>query len=124
MKRTLTVGTIIVLFIMIAATLSSSNLGFTLMMSAGLEHNIARIVLIGALLAVALTSRPRGRYFRMSLATISATIAAYALIQASNYGLQLFDALAYMLAGLILMTESLEVEPQRMELSSSKKLAE
>lgn len=124
MKRTLTVGTIIVLFIMIAATLSSSNLGFTLMMSTGLEHNIARIVLIGALLAVALTSRPRGRYFRMSLATISATIAAYALIQTSNYGLQLFDALAYMLAGLILMTESLEVEPQRMELSSSKKLAE
>lgn len=123
MKRTLTIGTIIVLFIMIAATLTSSNLGFTLMMSSSQEHNIARIVLIGALIAVALTSRPRGRYFRMSLAVVSATISAYALIQASNYGLQLFDALAYMLAGLILMTESLEVEPKRIELSSSRKIS-
>ena len=123
MKRTLTIGTIVVLFIMIAATLTSSNLGFTLMMSFSQEHNIARIVLIGALLAVALTSRPRSRYFRMSLAVVSATITAYALIQASNYGLQLLDALVYMLAGLILMTESLEVEPKQIELSSSQKIS-
>lgn len=123
MKRILTIGTIIVLFIMIAASLTSTNLGFTLMMSAAPEHNIARIVLTGALIAVAVTSRPRARYFRVALAVISVTITSYALYQASDYGLQLFDALTYVLAGLILMTESLEVEPKRIELSSSRKIS-
>jgi len=115
MKRIVTIGTIIVLMIMLVASLTSSNLGFTLMMSTGLEHNIARIVLIAALLAITFTARPRSKEFRIGLAVISAGITAYALAQTANYGLQIFDSLAYVLAGVILMTESLEVDPQTIQ---------
>jgi hypothetical protein len=122
MKRIVTIGTIIVLMIMLVASLTSSNLGFTLMMSTGLEHNIARIVLIAALLAITFTVRPRSKNFRVALAVISAGITSYALMQTANYGLQIFDSLAYVLSAVILMTESLEVEAPKVQLSSTRQM--
>ena len=119
MKRIVTIGTIIVLMIMLVASLTSSNLGFTLMMSTGLEHNIARIVLIAALVAITFTARPRSNNFRVALAIISAGITSYALMQTANYGLQIFDSLAYVLSAVILMTESLEVEAPKVRLSGA-----
>lgn len=122
MKRIVTIGTIIVLMIMLVASLTSSNLGFTLMMSTGLEHNIARIVLIAALLAITFTVRPRSKNFRVALAVISAGITSYALMQTANYDLQIFDSLAYVLSAVILMTESLEVEAPKVQLSSTRQM--
>lgn len=62
--------------------------------------------------------QPRSRVFRIGLATIATGILTYTLAQTANFGLQLFDTLAYVLVAVILMTESLENE-QAMVLSSS-----
>lgn len=110
MKRKLTISTAAVLTTMLIASLTSSDLGFMLMMSSAPEHNIARIVLIAALAAIVMTSQPRSKVFRAGLAIISAGVTTYALTQTANYELQLFDTLAYLLAAVILMTESLESE--------------
>lgn len=117
MKRIVTIGTIIVLAIMLFTSLTSSNLGFTLMMSTAVEHNIARIVLLLTLITITFTVRPRSKEFRMILAAISASITAYALAQTANYGLQIFDSLVYVLAAVILMTESLEVDTPKVQLT-------
>ena len=122
MKRIVTICTIIVLTNMLIASITSSNLGFTLMMSSAPEHNIARIVLIAALLAITFTVRPRSKNFRVVLAVISACITSYALMKTANYGLQIFDSLAYVLSAVILMTESLEVEAPKVQLSSTRQM--
>ena len=119
MKQITTIGTIIVLAIMVLATATNMNIGFTLMMSAGVDHNIARIVIIAALSIIVFTTRPRSKATRAVLAVLSAIITSYALAQTANYGLQIFDSLAYLLSAVILMTESLEVEPKKIVLSNS-----
>lgn len=118
MKRILTITTALVLSVMSIASLASSDIRFTLMMSDSPEHNIARIVLIGALASISVIRQPRSRVFRIGLATIATGILTYTLAQTANFGLQLFDTLAYVLVAVILMTESLENE-QAMVLSSS-----
>jgi len=118
MKQKLTMSTAMVLLIILVASLSKSEVGFMLMMSTAREHNIARIVLVGVLVAMVMTTRPRSKAFRAGLAILSTGITAYALTQTANFELQLFDTLVYLLAGIILMTESLETE-HSMALSSS-----
>jgi|GEM_PF-5054308 len=117
MKRILTIATALVLSVMSIASLASSDIGFTLMMSDSPEHNIARMALIGTLSSLTVIRQPRSRICRIGLASIATGIVAYTLAQTANFGLQLFDTLAYALVAVILMTESLENE-QAIVLSS------
>jgi hypothetical protein len=110
MKRVLIVGTIAVLFVMMVTALSGANTGFNLFMNTGLEHIIARAVLIVALLAVALTVRPRAHMFRAAIGFISLAIIIFTVAQTVTYSLGLFDSMVYFLSGLILSIEALEAE--------------
>ena len=110
MKKVLTIGTIAALFVMILAAVTGSDAGFSLFMNTGIEHIIARAVLIGGLVAVAMTSRPRSKTFRTALGVISVLMIVFTAVQTLNYSLGLLDAVVYFLGGLLLSIESLEAE--------------
>lgn len=118
MKKTLTVGTILVLVSMILGTLFSAQTGFNLIMSDAPVHGVARAVLVVALLAILLTARPRHQHVRVALGVVAAGVAGFALSQTAKYSLMLMDSLMYMLAATIMMIEAIEPEP-RLKLSSS-----
>jgi hypothetical protein len=110
MKRVLIVSTIAVLFLMIVTAVSGANTGFNLFMNTGIEHTIARVVLMIALFAIAVTVRPRAHAFRAAIGVISVAIILFTVAQTINYSLGLFDSIVYFLSGLILSIESLEAE--------------
>lgn len=110
MKKVLTIGTIAALFVMIVTAISGNDTGFNLFMNTSIEHIIARVVLIGALVAIAMTSRPRSRGFRTALGTVSLLMIVFTAVQTLNYSLGLLDAVVYFLGGLLLSIESIEAE--------------
>lgn len=110
MKRILTVGTIAVLFVMMIAAISGTTTGFNLFINTGIEHVIARAVLIISLLAIAITVRPRAHLLRTALGFVSVAIIIFTVSQTITYSLGLFDSLVYFLSGLILSIEALEAE--------------
>lgn len=122
MKKLLTVGAIGILSLLLATSLFDIKNGLDLFMNTSLFHDSARIMLIVALLVTLVVSRPRPKVLRLLLAAVSLMITASSLISAVNFTLQLFDTLAYILAAVILMTESLEVEEPRSKSKTAKPL--
>lgn len=123
MKRILTLGTIAALTVMIITALSGTDTGFSLFMNTGIEHTIARAVLIVGLAGIAVTARPRSRLFRTTLGIVSAMVIMFTLIQTLNYNLGLLDTVVYFLGGLLLSIESLETDEAEVEEKSHGRLA-
>ena len=112
MKQVLTLGTIAALVVMIITALSGNDTGFSLFMNTNIEHTIARVVLIVALVAVAMTTRPRSHMFRTALGVVSVLMIIFTATQTMNYSLGLLDSVVYFLGGLLLSIESLEAEEE------------
>lgn len=115
MKKGLTIGTIATLTFMSIVGLANVETGFNLFMGTGLEHNIARLVLAAALFSTLIVTRPRPRSARVLLGIIASTILTFAVGQSFSYTLDLFDALAYFIAGLMLTLEAIEPETSMAE---------
>ncbi len=99
-----------VLFAMLASSLLNTNLGYSLIMSHDMVHNIARVVLIVAFVVLAFTVRPRATGIRVALACVSALVTGVALYMAATYTLPLLDALVYLASATVLMIEAIEGE--------------
>jgi hypothetical protein len=97
---------------MIITALSGNDTGFSLFMNTNIEHTIARVVLIIALIGVAMTTRPRSHMFRTALGVVSVLMIAFTAVETINYNLGLLDTVVYFLGGLLLSIESLEAEDE------------
>lgn len=119
MKKVLTIGTISVLIAQLFTSLAGVETGFSLLMGVGPAHDIARVVLVVALIAIAVTARPRSKMLRMSFAFVAVNMVLFTLSQTLNYGFLMLDTMTYLLAATLIMIEAIEVEPKPV-LSSAK----
>lgn len=119
MKKILTISAIATLVLLLMTSLLNIQNGFDLFMSSTPIHDGARVVLIGALVIALIVGRPRTKVLRVSFAFISGVVTVFAFTSAVSGSLQMFDTLGYILASVILMSESIELE-ERSSLASTK----
>lgn len=108
MKHILLLGTMAAIGLILASSLLGVDVGFSLLTSDSLAANISRVIMLGTLSIIALTSRPRSKVLRVVFAAVSVGVTTYAVYQAGNYSLAFVDAAVYVLGGIILMCEALE----------------
>ncbi|QQS21919.1 hypothetical protein IPM09_05430 [Candidatus Saccharibacteria bacterium] len=116
MKKTLIVGTCFALIIMTIVSISGIDAGFNLLMNTGIEHSLARLALVGALVTLLITSRPRAVVVRALLGVISLGVLVFAIAQTIDYQLGLLDTVAYFLAGLMISIEAFEPQENTVQL--------
>lgn len=119
MKKVLTIGTISVLIAQIFTSVAGVETGFSLLMGTSLAHDIARVVLVVALIAIAVTVRPRSQMLRGALAFVAVSMSVFTIAQTMSYGFLMLDAMTYILAATLIMIEAIEADPKPV-LSSAK----
>lgn len=110
MKQALTLSTVSVLLLMASVAAFQVDIGFSLFMSTGIDHIIARVIIAIALAATLVVTRPRSETTRMVLAGMAFLVIAFSVMQTINYQLNLLDSIAYFLAGLLVSIEAFEAE--------------
>lgn len=110
MKRALTVCTVAALLLMASVSLMHVETGFSLFMSTDIDHVVARLIIVSALLAILIIPPPRVRALRIVLIMTSLLVISFAVTQTITYQLGLLDSVAYFLAGLLLSIDAFEVD--------------
>jgi hypothetical protein len=82
--------------------------GLDIIMSTSPFHNAVRALLIGGLLVLALTVRPRPLAVRLGLGVIALTTIGVSLFQVTTYSMQLLDTLMYVAVAIVLLIEAVE----------------
>ena len=77
MKKILTLSAIATLLLLLVTSFFQIRNGFDLFMSASPIHDVARVVLIGALVVTIFAERPRSKIVRLVFVLISACITAW-----------------------------------------------
>ena len=106
-KSPMTVTAIALLVGMIMLSLAGGG-GLDIIMSTSPFHNAVRALLIGGLLVLALTVRPRPLAVRLGLGIIALTTIGVSLFQVATYSMQLLDTLMYVAAAIVLLIEAVE----------------
>lgn len=82
--------------------------GLDIIMSTAPLHNALRALLIGGLLVLVLTVRPRPKIVRAGLGLTALTTIVLTVSQTMAYSLQLLDILMYTAVAIVLMVEAVE----------------
>ncbi len=98
--------------------LSALGGGLDIIMSTSPFHNALRALLIGGLIVLAATVRPRHMAVRIGLGLVSIAAVTVTVMQTTAYSLQLLDILMYLGVAIVLMVEAVEddavtVEPAK-----------
>lgn len=111
MDKMVYIGAILISLILIAGSVFFPASAVMWLASTSVAMNVARLVLIGMMIGLVVTSPPRRREFRLLLGVIGLAFGSWAVARLLSGSTQVIDALLFLAAAVSFGIAAIEAEP-------------
>lgn len=122
MKRTLIIGTLLLTTTLLIGAVYYPDSPLMWLAGTTLRFEIARGIVLAALIAILVTTPPRAVYFRYMLGAASLILGVGSIVMMFQYTLPIIDAIVFFESAIILAIEALEMSYQHATVLPSRPL--